>query len=723
MKVAIVCISLFVVAYSVNGQQYSGCISKHAMFEQLSISPSFVSIFGNVPITIRGPSLRDVLNVQVRFNDKTAKVVNASITDDNVVTCIVPYLYKNGRIQVDMLVKRNDNTVQTFYGYIYTEKHHSDMKFELVDTTRIKMSWDRSQFEVDASLDLELLEIAGGIFTSRGVIKSNIPNDGIFIGQIDSSSATVFQDLRNIYVVQLKLNSQRSQISVTNQHPTISEFLNQLHGKSERQLNELCYSWYIQDKGAPRDALPCPPTLQKAQADERFEPVDDLVLYNPEADHGFMQRVTSRSGAAQRCVYKNGKLLVGPPSGGNVRSVSPNGEQGEVAHIVADILPWYTCCKLSVTKSYCNLYYERRPSNNGDGYVSPHSGCVIGDPHFTTFDGLYYTFLGLGEFWIIKSQDFSMQGRFTQYLNTGATVCTVYVMHQRSCDGDVTVQLSLKEKYIEIMIDGQVVAINPNVKQPKRTIMHNGVSIAIFSLQDIRITFSSGYSFRFTYDPYVINMAAMVAEELKGKFRGLFGVFDGNQGNELTYPNGKTIPTNSDSRAIHDFGMQWKIVCEESLFTYPLGKGYDSFHDISYVPRLEGPDLDKLSRKDVEACKGSYECLFDLSVTGNVEMATGTMNAVQNFVTMSKSLSVGCDRISVPRNGYLEVLNYFEGSTVRLVCNVNFKVRGANSVRCVKGSRGMLSWDGVLGDCVKDVKCDNVNAWLKWMCENGLSAL
>jgi hypothetical protein len=570
-----------------------------------------------------------------------------------------------------------------------------------------------------------LWEVVGGIFVSRGIIKSNIPNEGFFAGELDRLAITLIQNLRNIFIVQLKINSESLLIPpVKPQNPLISNWLNQLRGKSERELNQLCYSWYIQDKGAPTDALCCPQTLKQAQVDERFEPVDDLKLYNPEADHGFMQKVPSPSGAAQRCVYRNGTLLVGTPSGGNVRSVSPNGKQGEMAHIIADILPWYTCCKLSVTKSYCDLYYEKRPSNNGKCYDRPGCGHVVGDPHFTTFDGFYYTFLGLGEFWIIQSRDFEMQGRFTQWKDTKATVCTVYVMHQRNYDGEATVQLTLKDNYIEVMIDGQIVAMDPNDLSTKRTIMYNGVSIIIVSPKDIRVSFSSGYSFKFTYDPtLVINMASVVAEKLKGTFRGLFGIFDDNQENELSYPNGKVISTNSDAKTIHDFGMSWKITCEESHFTYPLGKGYADYQNDNFVPQLE-IDMDKLSPEDIEACKGSYECLFDLSVTGNKEMAAGTLKAVEDFSSMSNSLSlnVRCDRLSAPSDGYLLVLNYFEGSTVRLVCNANYKVQGLSSVKCVKGFLGRLSWDGKLGTCVKINKCANENSWLQWLCENGLTS-
>lgn len=376
MQVATVCISLLLSAYSANGLQLSECKIRHAEFVQLTISPSFVSIFGNVPITIQGPSLHNASSVEIRFNDKTVQTVNASITGEDAVTCMLPYLYKNGRIQVDMLVKRTNNTVHTFHGYIYTEKHRSDMQFEFVGTNTIQLSWDKSHFEKGASLNLELLEVSGGRFNSRGVIKSNITNEGVFKGELDSFAGALFKNLRNVYVVRMRSNSPMSPGFANN--PIVSNLLNQLRGKSEPELHDLCYSWYIQDKGAPTDALICPPTLQKAQSDERFEPVDDLPLYNPDAEHGFMQKVPSPSGAAQRCVYKNGKLLIGPPSGGNVRSVSPNGVDGDLAHFQADILPWFTCCKLPNTSSYCNLYYERRPSNNGDGYVDPRCGCAVG---------------------------------------------------------------------------------------------------------------------------------------------------------------------------------------------------------------------------------------------------------------------------------------------------------------------------------------------------------
>lgn len=351
-----------------NGLQSPGCINRlQTEFEQISVTPSFLSIFGNIPITMEGPCLSDASQVEIRFNDARPKTVNATISGGNSAISTVPILGTNGRIKVEMIVTRTGGTVQTFWGFIYTTKHKSQVPFRLVNQTRFEMSWDVTSFNSSAFLDLELLELAGGVWTSRGVVKKCISNTGSYSGKLSRKGVTAFKNLRNVYAVKLGLNPQSEiGITVSIDHPILSNMLNDLSTRDEYEAISLCNSWYIQDTGTPSDAgLPCPPTLARAQADERFEAVVDLLPYNPEAQYGFMQRVPSANGAGQRCVYKNGALLVGPRSGGNVQSVSPNGNAGEVAHIVADLMPWVMCCYATTDLRSCEKYYERRPSNDG----------------------------------------------------------------------------------------------------------------------------------------------------------------------------------------------------------------------------------------------------------------------------------------------------------------------------------------------------------------------
>ena len=47
---------------------------------------------------------------------------------------------------------------------------------------------------------------------------------------------------------------------------------------------------------------------------------------------------------------------------------------------------------------------------------------LFGDPHIITIDGFQYTFNGLGEFWLIRSSDFQLQGRTTKAKNDQGVV-------------------------------------------------------------------------------------------------------------------------------------------------------------------------------------------------------------------------------------------------------------------------------------------------------------
>lgn len=61
-----------------------------------------------------------------------------------------------------------------------------------------------------------------------------------------------------------------------------------------------------------------------------------------------------------------------------------------------DVMPYYHCCKWSV--NHCQFFYWRRPSSGCQDYRPPGIASVIGAGHFTTFDGLQYTFHGNGTY-------------------------------------------------------------------------------------------------------------------------------------------------------------------------------------------------------------------------------------------------------------------------------------------------------------------------------------
>ena len=58
---------------------------------------------------------------------------------------------------------------------------------------------------------------------------------------------------------------------------------------------------------------------------------------------------------------------------------------GEIETSLRDVEPYLLCCILS---DQCNLYYEKRPSDDGGRWTAPRVGGASGDPHLSTLDGL-----------------------------------------------------------------------------------------------------------------------------------------------------------------------------------------------------------------------------------------------------------------------------------------------------------------------------------------------
>jgi hypothetical protein len=66
------------------------------------------------------------------------------------------------------------------------------------------------------------------------------------------------------------------------------------------------------------------------------------------------------NGAGQQCCYSDKfELLVGFPGGGTLDLAHSD---DPIKHFKIDVYPYFLCCKLS---NNCNLYYEKRPSDDG----------------------------------------------------------------------------------------------------------------------------------------------------------------------------------------------------------------------------------------------------------------------------------------------------------------------------------------------------------------------
>ena len=78
-----------------------------------------------------------------------------------------------------------------------------------------------------------------------------------------------------------------------------------------------------------------------------------------------------RSG--QQCCYlASGELITNAPAGGTVDLVSP--EINMLEHFIVDVIPSITCCLIPFAN--CELYYAKRPSDNGERYNPPPPGML-----------------------------------------------------------------------------------------------------------------------------------------------------------------------------------------------------------------------------------------------------------------------------------------------------------------------------------------------------------
>ena len=76
--------------------------------------------------------------------------------------------------------------------------------------------------------------------------------------------------------------------------------------------------------------------------------------------------ITSYNGAGQQCCYSDKKtLLVGFPGGGTLDLAHSD---DSVKHFKIDVYPYFLCCKFS---DNCNLYYQKRPSDDGSRWKQP----------------------------------------------------------------------------------------------------------------------------------------------------------------------------------------------------------------------------------------------------------------------------------------------------------------------------------------------------------------
>ncbi|XP_028415599.1 sushi domain-containing protein 2-like isoform X2 [Dendronephthya gigantea] len=546
-----------------------------------------------------------------------------------------------------------------------------------VNSTKTVLTWDKNAINA-THIDIEISQFDTFDFRlHHGSLKTfkKVPNSGNYAFDFGKDSISLNAEGRR----KRRNSNAGSEIAIVSITPSLTRkkrFLGKVFKFVARSFslpflitswlaNEVyCRTWHgfqNRDKNKRlRDELPpCPPRVEQIEFDDRFKPDEAGFLsgfFHPGSTSCFRSREASASGAGQQCCYKGDSLLVGPPGGGTFDIVSP--ERSVLGHLGRDVLPWFACCVFSVFDN-CGKYYDARPSDDGSRFIPQPTAGTRGDPHLSTFDGTFYTFNGYGEYVLLKvsnGSELEFQGRMVPILDnkgrtTRATALTAFVIKGVTSD---TVQFEFNNRRsIDVLVNGERVEFDEQtrldftgvfiVKQNEsifRTYSTPGVAIVVTSVEDF-LTYQISVPSRF-----------------KGKTAGLLGFWNDDKDQEFLLPNGSFIDTNSSYRTIHnEFGQKWIVDRNKTLFTYHVGKSYDSFSNLNFIPVFldETNSLFSSSTLAKEArsiCGGNEECLFDIAVTGKTDIGEATLqsfNEIQKRTNASKLVAkrifFGCDGV------------------------------------------------------------------------------
>lgn len=203
------------------------------------------------------------------------------------------------------------------------------------------------------------------------------------------------------------------------------------------------------------------------------------------------------------------------------------------------------------------------------------TGSLFGDPHILTLDGLEYTFNGLGEFTMIKVDNFTLQGRMVQAVDDDGelvqgTVFSAIVAEDSTSESIIRVQFQMDANgNLEVLVDKKLVNFFDDLEVPEARF---GETILIKrGTNDFVVTFASGVYMEIQVENGIISQHIIVLpESFMGMTCGLLGNYNGESNDDLMPRNESTIiPVGSSLEEIHNnFGITCKLRARTIIITF-----------------------------------------------------------------------------------------------------------------------------------------------------------
>ncbi|CAH2296000.1 sushi domain-containing 2 [Pelobates cultripes] len=488
-----------------------------------------------------------------------------------------------------------------------------------------------------------------------------------------------------------------------------------------------------------KDVPDCPCTLAQSRADTGRYHTDygcnieknSVCTYHPGAVHCVRSiQASPMYASGQQCCYdSNGTQILtsdslggSTPDRGHDWGSPPYRKPPRIpsfSHWLYDVITFYYCCLWS---DNCQYYLELRPSSDCRTYKPPKVASAFGDPHLITFDGANFTFNGRGEYVLVNSprQSLTIQGRtkacqHSEAIDVSAsfrrhsralrqaaheinvTSFSSVVMQEGSSD---VVEVRLLEESLEALetlLNGEVISF-----AEQSWLDLKGVFVYSATNQNVTVMFPSGAGLEVRRRGGSLLISVLLPEVFLNQTEGLLGVMNNDPTDDFTFPNGTILSPDATHEELFQFGAEWAVTNESSLFTYDsqeLINDYLVKHDPFFLPifTVEDPDDPRLEEMHM-LCGLDPFCRFDYLVTDSLEVGNETKISHLSHISLIESLQpvVSCGWLAPPANGTKTGNTYLEGSVIIFHCNNGFILIGSRQRTCLPNG----SWSGDTAQCI-----------------------
>ena len=116
---------------------------------------------------------------------------------------------------------------------------------------------------------------------------------------------------------------------------------------------------------------------------------------------------------------------------------------------------------------------------------------------------------------------------------------------------------------LEVLLNNT--GISDDVRNVNQSHSNNLVDITRSETNRIVTSFNNGVSVTVTLSHGILSYLAALPAEFVGQTKGLLGNYNGNNTDDLIYPNGTLLDTGAGDRMIHEFGQTCEIMALNKL--------------------------------------------------------------------------------------------------------------------------------------------------------------